>query len=195
MNTLITLLVILISLTSLLLFKRLQKSFTQYKQESRERIAELHGRVVGKDAKQMNLPVLRFHKVDKDAKYPIKAHESDSGYDMYAISISKSGDIYTYETGIAFDIPEGYEVQLRARSSVYKTGLMLTNGIGTIDQGFTQPVSFKFYNLIKRIPSYQIGDRIGQAVLIKKADHVTEEMVGLPLPKDRVGGFGSTGLK
>jgi len=93
----------------------------------------------------MNPLKVKIKKLHKDAVIPTYAKPGDAGMDLTAVSleIDKHG-VLTYDTGLAFEIPEGYFAQVVLRSSVYKTDLMLTNHIGIIDSCYRGSVKFKF---------------------------------------------------
>lgn len=70
------------------------------------------------------------------------------------------------KTGLYVKIPEGYEIQIRARSGLsLKSGLRVANGIGTIDADYTGEVCAIVHNTSSE--SYQVvkGDKIAQMVL------------------------------
>ena len=138
-------------------------------------------------------PVVKFY-CEKHNR-PRKAHPSDSGYDVYANSITDDGNVLTIGTGVRAEVPEGYEIQARSRSSIYKHGLILCNGVGTIDEAYTGEIKFMFYQYDKRKPNYAIGDRIGQLVIVKKSEESVEYPSGEPTLRERKGGFGSTGKR
>lgn len=98
-------------------------------------------------------------------------------------------------SGVFFDIPEGYEVQVRSRSGLaLKNGIMVLNSPGTIDSDYTQQVGVILFNTSNEPFQVKAGDRIAQAgiysVPIVELFEVSEI-----LPKgNRVGGFGSTGV-
>ena len=81
--------------------------------------------------------VVGFKRLSDDAILPTKAHPTDSGYDLYANEdvIIEPGDTAVVKTGIAVELPSGYEAQIRPRSGVTaKTKLRVQ--LGTIDNGF-----------------------------------------------------------
>lgn len=137
-----------------------------------------------------------FEKVNTLAKTPKRKHSTDACYDIIATSMEDLGDgRIKYKAGLAFEIPEGYQLDLRSRSSIHETGLILSNGIGTGDEGYTGEYAAVFYNMIPTLPNYKVGDRILQ-IQIKKREDVTEWEEG-KVCKDTErgdGGFGSTGL-
>lgn len=83
-------------------------------------------------------------------KFPIKGSLGASCFDCYVAEIVKvdyvGGVWYVkYNLGFALDIPNGYEVQLRPRSSNYKTNMILSNSMGTIDSDYTGTLFCVFY--------------------------------------------------
>lgn len=58
--------------------------------------------------------------------------------------------------------PINLSIDFRPRSSVYKTGMVLSNCEGTIDENYTGEVSAVFYHVLPSMPRYRKGDKIGQ---------------------------------
>jgi deoxyuridine 5'-triphosphate nucleotidohydrolase len=85
------------------------------------------------------LPLLGIFKSDQQAVLPSKARVSDVGYDLTIVKLHKrlSAETALYNTGIRLSIPSGYYVEVVPRSSLSKSGFMLTNSIGIIDPGYT----------------------------------------------------------
>ena len=71
---------------------------------------------------------------NENAVIPLKAHPSDIGYDLTAISLVKKLTEQTslFDTGLAMTPPIGYYFEIIARSSISKTGYILSNSIGII---------------------------------------------------------------
>ena len=86
----------------------------------------------------ISIPVIKVLKTSDNAIIPSKTRMSDAGYDLTIISIYKSFSSKTklYDTGIKLDIPNGYYVEIVPRSSISKSGYILSNNIGIIDQGY-----------------------------------------------------------
>jgi deoxyuridine 5'-triphosphate nucleotidohydrolase len=84
-------------------------------------------------------PVLKIIKADKDAVLPTKNNYSDAGLDLTIIKEAKrlNSDTVLYDTGIKLEIPNGYYVEIVSRSSISKSGYMMANNVGIIDQGYT----------------------------------------------------------
>ena len=89
-------------------------------------------------------------------------------------------------------VPSGMipELQIRARSGLaYKQGIMLVNGIGTIDADYRDEIGVLLYNSGKEPFQVEAGDRIAQICL-----NFLGRIPGLDGGEAREGGFGSTGL-
>ena len=72
-----------------------------------------------------------------DAKLPIRFNETDACYDVYATSREVIGDgRIKYGLGFAMELPPNTQIDCRPRSSIHKTGLILSNSIGTIDEDY-----------------------------------------------------------
>ena len=130
-------------------------------------------------------------------KMPIKGSKKSACYDCYATSIRYDSDTNTYNCGLGFaaEPPEGYSIELRPRSSIYKTGLILSNSIGTIDADYNGELMVKFYVARDGTFPYRKGDRVCQMKLVK--DYQEELMLVNELSDTErgTGGFGSTGNK
>ena len=76
-----------------------------------------------------------YKKLVPEAKEPYYAHLDDAGMDIICTSYEydKEHDCYIYHTGLAFEIPKGYYMQILPRSSNYKTDYYLTNHVGVLD--------------------------------------------------------------
>lgn len=83
-------------------------------------------------------PNIEVYRTDKTAILPFKNRESDAGYDITVIKECKKLNDKTtlYDTGIKMKIPNGYYVEIVPRSSLSKSGYMLANSIGIIDQSY-----------------------------------------------------------
>lgn len=148
---------------------------------------------------------IRIKKLRDNAVIPTKAHPTDAGFDLTATS--KETDAYgniVYGTGIALEIPENHVGLLFPRSSNAKKDLLLTNSVGVIDSGYRGEVSFKFKpsNVIEKpdlayipesISKYEVGDRIGQIIIIPYPEVTFVETDELSETQRGNGGYGSTG--
>lgn len=135
---------------------------------------------------------LKFKLLGGTARAPMKKNNSDSCFDVFASSVQSEANYIEYGTGLALEIPPGYEVKVYARSSVSNTGLILANSVGVIDESYRQELMVRF-KAVAPYPGarYMVGDRIAQIQLVKRVETelVEVETIGAT---DR-GGFGSTG--
>lgn len=145
---------------------------------------------------------IRFLKINADAATPIKAHATDAAFDLTATtrSVDDYGNI-VYGTGIAIEIPHGYVGLVFPRSSVAKKRLVLSNGVGVIDSDYRGEIMLKFkptlataeQNLATYDFIYQVGERIGQLMIVPYPDVEFEEAAALTQTERGDGGYGSTG--
>lgn len=99
-------------------------------------------------------------------------------------------------TGLAVEIPLGYEIQVRPRSGLaFKQGLTVVNAPGTIDSDYRGEVKVLVINLGTEPVTVQPGDRIAQLVLQKVDQMAFVETETLAETARGVGGFGSTGVQ
>lgn len=144
-----------------------------------------------------NKVVIPFKKLCTIAQAPVQCHPGDAGFDLTCTAAGMLDcGVFIFSSGLAFAFPEGIHAELRARSSVYKTGMILANGVGTIDQGYTGEVKAVFYKITAGvIAPYIVGERFAQLVIVgaKADDIVFQEVQELPSTERKDGGFGSTG--
>lgn len=140
---------------------------------------------------------VRVKRLTPDAKIPKAAKAGDVAFDLYSVIDYeiKPGERYAVPTGIAMEIPPGYEGQVRPRSGLaLKEGITVLNAPGTIDSGYRGEVKAIIIN--HSDASFQItkGMRISQ-LAIRPVPKVTFAEVDELSDTDRgEGGFGSTGV-
>ena len=133
-------------------------------------------------------------KLDAGAKIPKYAKPGDAGMDLYAASFAiDQNNNYVYGTGLAMEIPEGYVGLIFPRSSISKTAHSLRNAVGVIDSGYRGELIFKFDINTHNSPVYEIGDRIGQIIIMPYPQIEFEEAWELSKTARGKGGYGSTG--
>lgn len=161
-----------------------------------------------------------FKRLTEDAVLPTKAHASDSGYDLVASEdiIVEPGETVVVKTGIAVELPAGYEAVVRPRSGI-TSRTKLRVAVGTIDNGYTSEIGvivdniaqsgseFNSYLTIEPVltpdfsrkyaqGTYKIrkNDRIAQLVITRLPEVTAVEITELGVT-DRGGkGFGSSGV-
>jgi deoxyuridine 5'-triphosphate nucleotidohydrolase len=92
----------------------------------------------GRSGGSVSIPIIKVLKVDDNAVMPTKTRYSDAGYDLTIIREHKrlTPDTTLYDTGIQLEIPNGYYVEIVPRSSISRSGYILANSVGIIDQGY-----------------------------------------------------------
>jgi dUTP pyrophosphatase len=137
---------------------------------------------------------------ESENKNPEYAYESDSGFDLRSTEDIwiQANDRKLISTGLRFDIPEGYEIQVRSKSGLaLKQGLMVLNSPGTVDNGYQGEVKVIMFNTTNERIKIEKGQKIAQAVLCPVmcgmwVNLVKVEEIGEKDRNDK--GFGSTGL-
>jgi len=137
---------------------------------------------------------------ESENKNPEYAYQSDSGFDLRSTEEVwiHSNDRKIIPTGLRFDIPEGYEIQVRSKSGLaLNQGLMVLNSPGTVDSGYQGEIKVIMFNTTNQKVKIEKGQKVAQAVLCpvvsgKWVDLIKVENINV---KDRnSNGFGSTGL-
>ncbi|HEU5005038.1 MAG TPA: hypothetical protein VFT49_03060 [Candidatus Saccharimonadales bacterium] len=105
-------------------------------------------------------------------------------------------DLVRYRTGIFIELPEGCVALAFARSSIAKMPLIMANTTGVIDSDYRGEIMFMFRilnpeNIVET--AYQIGDRIGQLVIMKVEDAELIKTDELNSSHRGDGAYGSTG--
>ena len=104
------------------------------------------------------------------------------------------GELALVPTGLAMEIPRGFEVQIRPRSGLaLKHGISIPNSPGTIDEDYRGPVGVILINLGQEPFTIGHGDRIAQMVVAPVVQATFETATELSATKRGAGGFGSTG--
>ena len=144
----------------------------------------------------MNIKVMKTH---PDAILPKRSKPGDSGLDLYALMTEGSvwiapGERAAIRTGIAVELPEGHEAQVRSRSGLTRQGIVACGGLGTVDNGYRGEVGVTLFN--HSVEGYMVhnGDRIAQLVVCPVAYPDVVEVTELSQTERGAGGFGSTGV-
>lgn len=137
---------------------------------------------------------VRIEKVHKDAIIPTYSHDDDACCDLYTVEdyIIPVQQWRLLRTGVAIEIPSGFETQVRPRS-----GMALKNGAiihwGSVDAQFRNEIRVLMLNMGEKPIVIRKGDRVAQ-MSIKPVYHFNFQEVEELNPSDRgLGGWGSTG--
>lgn len=148
-----------------------------------------------------NQLLVKVKVLSPSAILPTRATAGSVGYDLYIIEDVEMEPftIYKIRTGLAFEIPEGYFMDIRPRSGLSLKGFILVNSPGTIDSDYRGEV----YILARFIPSgledlnlkLEKGSRVAQAIFLPVVTTEFEVTNELTTSERGDGGFGHTGIK
>ena len=145
-----------------------------------------------------NIITIKFKKTLENAQIPVQATQDDVGYDLTAVEfVKRLGDnTYMYDTGICVQPPPGYYTEIVPRSSIVKTGYILSNSIGVIDPHYRGSLKICFTKVDKSLPDLEVPFTKCQ-LLVKKAEYAVFEEVDHDFESTARGdgGFGSTDTK
>ena len=139
---------------------------------------------------------VRVKRLSPDAKIPTAAKAGDVAFDLYSIIDYelRPGERYAVPTGIAMDIPHGYEGQVRPRSGLaLKEGISVLNTPGTIDSGYRGEVKTIIINHNDETFMITKGMRISQLAIRPVPEVEFIEVDELSDTERGESGFGSTG--
>lgn len=138
----------------------------------------------------------KFSICKEGAVVPNRAHYLDSGYDLTIIDVVKNyGKTKLYGTGIKIQPPEGIYFDMVARSSISKTGYILTNSIGIIDNQYRGELLVALTKIDDSKPDLELPIRIAQLIPRQWIDLQPAEITKEELTYEERGeaGWGSTG--
>lgn len=147
---------------------------------------------------------VKFKKLHQNAIIPKQATTGAGAMDVTCTEIVQEDGYVRCMVGFSTEIPTGYRIICAARSSITKTGWILSNGIGIVDSDYRGEWEFRFSPLPDKVfygnslgnkPfPYKEGDRVGQIFLEKVTDMEFVETEYLSNTERSNKGFGSTGL-
>ena len=152
---------------------------------------------------------IKIKKLNERAVIPAYAKEGDAGFDLVTVEevvIPAYGTV-AIKTGLAVELPMGYELQVRPRSGISLKGLKTylpcsdCNGIayprvqlGTVDSGFRGEIGIITHNPHNESIVIPAGTRLAQAVINAVETAIIEEVEELTESARGTAGFGSTGV-
>ncbi len=140
---------------------------------------------------------IRIQRLRPDAVLPLYAHgpDEDAGMDLHAMEeiCLEPGRPALVPTGLAIELPPGYEAQLRPRSGLaLRNAITLPNAPATIDPGYRGEIRVILLNLGREPYTVHIGDRIAQ-LIIARYERIEWMETELSDSTRGTGGFGSSG--
>ena len=147
-------------------------------------------------------PIVLFKKLHPDAQIPCYQSVGASGFDLASIEdiTIHPGETVIIRTGLACQIPEGWEMQIRPRSGIAaKTPLLMKNAPGTIDCDYLGEVGIIMHclevgNTGNRPCKINKGDRIAQGVIAPAVQATIMVTAELTKTVRGHGGYGHTGV-
>ena len=148
-------------------------------------------------------PTLKLVRLPHGSDMPLPAYETAgaAGMDLRAAVsegeplVLSPGDRALVPTGFVFEIPEGFEAQIRPRSGLaFNNGITCLNTPGTIDSDYRGEVKVLLVNLGHEPIEISRGMRIAQMVIAPVVQARVTEAADASETKRGAGGFGSTGV-
>ena len=139
---------------------------------------------------------IKVRKLQNDAKIPVKAHDDDAGYDLFAYEecTIQPGQSRLIPTGVALELPPMTEAQIRPRSGLaLRHQVTVLNTPGTIDAGYRGEIGVILINHGAEVYTVSKGDRVAQLVIGQVLASQMKETDSLEESDRGIGGFGSTG--
>ncbi len=146
----------------------------------------------------IKIPTIRVVKLNENAVIPSYETTEAAGFDLrssHAGMVPPNG-VLLVGTGLAMEIPEGYELQIRPRSGLaLKNKITVLNSPGTIDSDYRGEIKVILINHGNYPFSFTTGQRVAQGVLMKLPERpIFYETQELSETIRGEGGFGSTGV-
>jgi dUTP pyrophosphatase len=140
---------------------------------------------------------IRIQRLHESAQLPRYAHGplEDAGLDLCSVEdiTLDPGTPRAVATGLAIELPSGFEAQVRPRSGMaLKHAITVPNAPGTIDPGYRGEIKVILLNLGREPFAIRVGDRIAQ-LIVARYEAVEWDEARLAESTRGAGGFGSTG--
>lgn len=143
----------------------------------------------------LTIPNFNVVRVDENAVFPTKKNWSDVGFDLTIIKKVEDYNSRTalYDTGIKIDIDYGYYAEIVPRSSISKSGYMMANGIGIIDNSYRGNLMVALTKICDDAKELELPFRCCQLIIKEQVNVNFRSVEGYSKTKRGDGGFGSTG--
>lgn len=138
---------------------------------------------------------MKVKKLDPQAKLPHRAHETDSGADLFALhrTVLPPRAITHVHTGICVELPEKTSGIIWGKSSVESKGIKAMAGL--VDAPYRGELIVCMYNLNDTEFVFEAGQKVAQLVVLPTLYPTFEETAELTDTSRGSGGFGSTGTR
>lgn len=145
---------------------------------------------------QKKYSTLQIQKMIPEAVMPDKAHPLDSGFDITVVRIVNPNfgpGVVLYGSGLIIRPPDGYYVDMVARSSTCKLGWGIANHIGIIDAQYRGELCVPMFKLSPDAKPIELPARVAQIVVRRLELCDIEEVESMGETQRGAGGFGSSG--
>lgn len=141
------------------------------------------------------VPHIYITRTRPDAVMPSKAHASDVGYDLTIVGEHKKINSVTtlYDTGIRVKPENGYYIEVVPRSSIVKSGYMLTNSMGIIDASYQGNIYVALTKVDPEAAPIELPYKGFQLIVRRQFHGILVESNADGETARRDGGFGSSG--
>jgi len=131
----------------------------------------------------------------EEAILPFKATVGSAFWDISAKEDTslKSNLVTPVPTGLAFEVPSGYEIEIRPRSGLSLHKILIANSPGTLDSDYRGELKVPLLNLGNKDYLIRKGDRVAQIGVRPIPEINFREVSELSKTSRNSGGFGSTG--
>lgn len=140
---------------------------------------------------------IKFYKDTKQAIIPSKGYPSDIGYDLTCINLKKkiNNNTFLYDTGIKCIVPDGYYIEIHPRSSISKSGYILSNMTGIIDPNYRGNLLVCLSRIDMNKPELQLPFKLTQIIIRKGYSFDIKIINEYDITDRNINGFGSTDEK
>ena len=137
-------------------------------------------------------PVIRVKKLDPNAKLPLRAHATDSGADLFALTrtVLPPRAVTHVHTGVCVELPEQTSGIIWGKSSVESKGIKAMAGL--VDAPYRGELIVCMYNLNDTEFVFEAGQKVAQLVVLPTLYPSFEQADELTGTTRGSGGFGST---
>ncbi|KAH0792592.1 dUTP pyrophosphatase [Histomonas meleagridis] len=166
----------------------------QQKQGITATFAQKYGKAVS--ILRQSYSSLKVQRTLPNAVLPAKAHPLDSGFDVTIIRVVNPNfgpGVVLFGTGLKVRPPDGFYIDLVARSSTAKMGWALANSVGIIDAQYRGELCVPMFKISKEADEMQLPARVAQMIVRPLAVTDVEEVNEIGDTSRGINGFGSSG--
>jgi dUTP pyrophosphatase len=136
---------------------------------------------------------IKYKKLHPNAIAPKQGRVDDACWDLVCTSMVEREKYIEYKVGISIEVPEDHVALLFPRSSCSNYDQILSNCVGVVDPGYRGEIGFRYKTSKGGGMIYQVGERVGQMLIIQRPYLEFEEVEELSSSERGTGGYGSSG--